>query len=197
MTVDGTVELQAFFYRTVTTNTAVDGLIDDGKLMEPPVRANTATGFPSALDDFSMDARLAARRMGEVYELLYCLENSMRELIESTLREAFGPEKWWAEGVPDTIRKPADKRRVDDVKARWHSPRGTSMMNYVDFPQYGEIIAERWAHFEDILGDEEWVARYFSEVNRTRRALAHTGGLTETDVERMELRVREWLRVVG
>jgi hypothetical protein len=31
----------------------------------------------------------------------------------------------------------------------------------------------------------------------TRRALAHTGQLTAADVERMEVRVRDWLRVVG
>jgi hypothetical protein len=38
---------------------------------------------------------------------------------------------------------------------------------------------------------------HFGEMNRTRRALAHTGTLTETDVERVDFRVREWLRVVG
>jgi hypothetical protein len=34
-------------------------------------------------------------------------------------------------------------------------------------------------------------------MNPTRRAPAHTRDLTEFDVERMEMRVREWLRVVG
>jgi len=135
--------------------------------------------------------------MGEVYELLYCLENSIRELIETTLRDALGPEDWWQDGVPDAIRKSAEKREKDDASAPWHGPRGESLLNYVDFPQYGDIILKRWESFEDLLGDPGWVENYFREVNRSRRALAHTGSLTQHDVDWMELRVKQWLRVVG
>lgn len=135
--------------------------------------------------------------MGEVYELLYCLENSVRELVEGVLRETYGPEGWWAVGVPPAIRKMAEKRKADDVKARWHDPRGESLINYVDFPQYADIIVERWEHFDELLGDKDWVVSYFAELNHSRRALAHTGSLTESDVERMGIRVKDWLRVVG
>ena len=135
--------------------------------------------------------------MGDVYQLLYCLENSIRELIESTLRESLGAENWWKDGVSEQIRKSAEKRRDDDAKARWHGPRGTSLLAYVDFPQYADIILASWENFEPLLGDDSWVRYYFEELNRTRRALAHTGRLTEADVERMEVRVRDWLRVVG
>ena len=135
--------------------------------------------------------------MGRFYELLHCLENSVRELVERTLSEKLGPEKWWGEGVPESIRKSAEKRRQDDLKAPWHGPRGESVIVYVDFPQYADIIVDNWEHFEDLIGDQDWLVNYFSEMNRTRRALAHTGTLTETDVERMEFRVREWVRVVG
>jgi hypothetical protein len=41
--------------------------------------------------------------MGRVYELLHCFENSVRELIETTLGEALG-ERWWDDGVPEGIR---------------------------------------------------------------------------------------------
>jgi hypothetical protein len=34
-------------------------------------------------------------------------------------------------------------------------------------------------------------------MNQSRRAIAHTGVLSPFDVERMELRVRDWLRVAG
>lgn len=151
----------------------------------------------SAIEQFSEEARTQAEAMGRVYELLYCLENSIRELVEATLREAFGAEKWWSEGVDLQIRKIAEKRQVDDQKARWHGPRGESLLAYVDFPQYGDIIVGQWQHFEPLLGDQGWVNYYFEELNRTRRALAHTGTLTGADVERMEVRVRDWLRVVG
>jgi Swt1-like HEPN len=190
-------ETQAFLYRVITANEAVERLIDDGVLVEPPIRASTKVTGRTVLDDFSMDARLVARRMGRVYELLYCFENSVRELVESTLREVLGPERWWQDGVDETIRKKADGRRRDDERARWHGPRGASPLNFVDFEELGKIITACWPDFEDLLGDKDWVENYFSEMNRSRRAIGHTGELSAHAVERMELFVREWLMVVG
>jgi hypothetical protein len=187
---------QAFLYRAVTTNTTLERLAADGMLLDTGGQASSNAARNSPLNDFSMDVRVRATRMGEVYELLFCLENSIRELIESTLREEFGAE-WWENGVPDKIRKSAESRKTDDLKSRWHGPRGDSLLNYVDFPLYAEVISDQWELFEDLLGDQDWVVHYFSEMNKSRRALAHTGSLTQADVERMELRVRDWLRVVG
>lgn len=178
-------EIQAFLFRALGTNRVL-GAFDP--LLTPDE--------PRAISSFSEGARAQARFMGDVYELLYCLENSIRELIESTLREAF-VETWWEDGIDSSIRKSAEKRRDDDARARWHGPRGESLLSYVDFPQYADIILKQWTHFEALLGDEAWVQYYFEELNRTRRALAHTGRLTEADVERMEVRVRDWVRVVG
>jgi hypothetical protein len=186
--------LQAFLYRGATTNARVSVLIEEGALVEPPM-PGSADGS-SVLDEFAMDARIKAKRMGRIYELLYCLENSMRELIERTLKEAETLNEW-TDGIKAHILTSARKREEQDQEARWHGPRGESILNYLDFPDLGEIILDRWDDFQDLLGDRRWVERYFGEMNPTRRALAHTGDLTDFDVERMEMRVREWLRVVG
>lgn len=185
--------VQAFLFRSLSANGRVEALSEDGTLV--PVERSAVTS--EALGNFSHAAQVQADRMGEVYKLLYCLENSVRELVESTLREHFGPDKWRTEGVPEKIRKSADSRKKDDLKAKWHGPRGTSLLDYVDFPQYADIMVGNWDLFEDLLGDQDWVLSYFNEMNRTRRALAHTGSLAATDVTRMELRVDDWVRVVG
>ena len=191
-------ETQAYLYRVVTTQVRVQEMIDEGLLLAAPGAAERrGRAQRSALDDFGPDARVEARRMGEVYELLYCLENSVRELIRTSLLERLGPEQWWDEGVPEKIRKSAESRARDDERAPWHSPRGDSLLVYIDFLQLGEIIRHRWEDFEDLLGDQAWVENYFKEMNRTRRALAHTGSLTQHDVDYMEMRVRQWLMVVG
>ena len=135
--------------------------------------------------------------MGTAYELLYCLENSVRELIESTLIEANGASGWWERGVDEGIRMSAEQRAREDERTPWHGPRGESRLVYVDFVQLGEIIVANWEHFRDLLGDRTWVTNYFREMNRTRRALAHTGSLTQHDLDWMDLRVRQWLMVVG
>lgn len=191
----GPSDLQSFLFRVIATNHRIDALAHSGKLADGP--RPDAGSSRDVLEAFELAARVQARRMGDVYELLYCLENSVRELIERTLREVHGPEQWWFTGVPEAIRKAAEKRKEDDVKARWHGPRGDSLINYVDFPQYADVILDQWEHFEELIGDRDWLAQYFAEMNRSRRALAHTGSLTETDVERMDFRVREWVRVVG
>jgi hypothetical protein len=182
-----TVELQAFLFRSVAINRHLG------------IEAPTDIAAPSVetISRFSLEAQAQAASMGKVYELLYCLENSIRELIESTLKDEFGPTRWWDEGLDSSVKKGAEKRAADDAKARWHGPRGESLLSYVDFPQYADIIEAQWALFEPLLGDRDWVAYYFAELNRTRRALAHTGRLNAADVERMEVRVRDWLRVVG
>lgn len=189
-------ELEAFLFRVVTANAEVERMESSGHLLAR-LDAHAVTADKGALGNFGIAAQTQARRMGEVYELLYCLENSVRELVQNTLVEYYGAEDWWTKGVTDPMRKGAEKRKADDLKARWHGPRGDSLINYLDFPQYGEIIVHQWALFEDLLGDSDWVVSYFSEMNRSRRALAHTGTLGESDVERMDLRVRDWLRVVG
>lgn len=186
--------MQAYLYRVVTTNDLLNRLVDDGDLHEPPGQAAAVTS--AALEFFSLDERRAARRMGRVYELLYCFENSVRELIETTLRDELA-DRWWDDGVASQIRGRADSRRRADEAARWHGPRGQSPLNFVDFPELGKIITERWDDFEDLLGDKSWVERYFDDMNQSRRAIGHTGELSEHAVERMELFVREWLLVVG
>jgi hypothetical protein len=190
-------DAQAFLFRAVTANDRVQRLEAEGLLREPTLASSQGRTERTILDDFAVEVRVEAKQMGSVYELLYCLENSVRELIESTLIEAHGPEDWWSVGVPEKIRKSAESRAGDDERAPWHGPRGESLLVYTDFLQLAEIISENWSCFSDLLGDETWVTNYFREMNRSRRALAHTGSLTQNDVSWMEMRVRQWLMVVG
>ena len=106
-------QLQAFLYRVATANTAVRALAEEGALRESP--SETAEAGNSTLEFFGLEERRAARRMGRTYELLYCFENSVRELIETTLRDTL-EETWWERGVPETIRNKAESHRRDDAK---------------------------------------------------------------------------------
>lgn len=135
--------------------------------------------------------------MGGVYELLFCFENSVRELVETRLKEAFGVDRWWLDGVPDSVRAKAEKLENRERKTPWHGPRGGTRLAYVDFPELGQIITKRWEHFEDLLGNPEWVANFFDETNLGRRAIAHTGVLGRRDADRLASRVRDWLSAVG
>jgi hypothetical protein len=190
-----TDEVQAFLFRAATANGRVDEMIERGQLLEPT--SPTDSVKPTPLDDFSFAIRLEAKRMSAVYELLFCFENSVRELIEDRLKEIYGIEKWWSEGVPEEVRKTSERLKDRERKTPWHGPRGGTLLAFVDFPILAKIIVERFEHFEDLLGKPEWVENLFDEMNQSRRAIAHTGVLSQHDVERMELRVRDWLRIAG
>lgn len=187
--------VQAFLFRAATTNGRVDEMVERGELLEPTTP--TAVAVPTPIDDFSFAIRLEARRMAAVYQLIFCFENSVRELIEDRLKEAYTVETWWTDGVPEHIRNNAEKLKAKEKRTPWHGPRGGTMLAFVDFPVLATIVIEAWEHFEDLLGKPEWVTNLFDEMNQSRRAVAHTGVLTQYDVERMELRVNDWLRAVG
>jgi Swt1-like HEPN len=193
--VPGDDQVQAFLFRAATTNGRVQEMIERGELLEPTSPA--AVTVPTLLDDFSFAIRLEAKRMADVYQLLFCFENSVRELIEDRLKEAYSVETWWEEGVPEHIRDGAEKLKVKEKKTPWHGPRGGTMLAFVDFPVLADVIIGSWEHFEDLLGKREWVTSLFDEMNQSRRAVAHTGVLSQFDGERMELRVNDWLRAVG
>jgi len=188
--------MQAFLFRAATANSRVEEMASRGQLLGD---AATATNMETdrGFDQFSYAIRVEARRMARVYELLFCFENSVRELIEDRLKEAYGVEHWWTEGVPEDVRRNAERLRDKEQRTPWHGPRGGTLLAFVDFPILARIITECFEHFEDLLGKPGWVENVFDEMNQSRRAIAHTGVLSQHDVERMELRVRDWLRAVG
>lgn len=188
--------VQAFFFRAATANGRVQEMIERGELREP-VEAAAGAAVSEVVEDFSFAIRLEARRMAAVYQLLFCFENSVRELIEDRLKEAYAVETWWTEGVSEPIRNNAEKLKAKERQAPWHGPRGGTLLAFVDFPILATIIRDAWEHFEDLLGKPEWVANLFDEMNQSRRAIAHTGVLSQYDLERLEIRVKDWLRVVG
>lgn len=142
-------KLQAFLYQAMTANVRVAGMVEDGQLAEPP--APGSPGGRTVLDEFSIEARTKAMRMGRTYELLFCLENSMRELIERTLKEVEDLNEW-TDGIKPDILANARNREEQDEAARWHGPRGESILSYLDFPDLGAITLHRWDDFADLLG---------------------------------------------
>jgi hypothetical protein len=53
---------------------------------------------------FPEHIRREAEGMARHYEIFYCLETSIRQLIADRLKEEIGTD-WWERSVPDQIRK--------------------------------------------------------------------------------------------
>lgn len=186
-------KLQAFVFKGILGVTTLE---EDGWIppSEPVAKVGDSTGIE--LEDFSLQIRNQALRMGEIYTFFYCFENSARELIESRLREDLGGN-WWDKGVPQAVRKKVADRRDNEEANRWHQARGASDIFYADFGDLSKIVVANWTCFEDLFPSQDWVRNRFSDLEMSRNVIAHNGILAEVEVNRIELYLRDWLQQVG
>jgi hypothetical protein len=136
-----------------------------------------------------------ARKMSSVYAAIAAFENSVRELVALTLAEKKGPN-WWDSAVSDKIKKKANARIEEERKVKWHTQRGTESINYCDFGDLGNIIAQNWEFFSDLLLDQPWVTNIFDTLERSRNVIMHSGELDPEDIARVGSLIRDWVKQV-
>lgn len=142
---------------------------------------------------FDRAVRQDASKMARHYEIFYCLEKSIRELITDTLSEAEG-EEWWDSGrVPSNVHgevaKRIQKEKDSGMTLRSHDP--------LDFTTFGElsgIICGNWDLFGGILTSQKAVEKIMSQLNSLRGPIAHCSPLAEDEVIRLQVTLRDWFR---
>ena len=72
-----------------------------------------------------------AYKMGQVYVAIHCLENSVRNLIRTVLKNKLG-EQWWDKAAPNEMKQKAISRKNREAKLKWLSSRGADELNYID-----------------------------------------------------------------
>jgi hypothetical protein len=140
--------------------------------------------------------RKNAERMSEFYKIFYILESDIRELVESTLEDDKG-QAWWEATVPQEVRENVKKNR-DRESNEGLPPRSTKMIDYTTFGELGEIIRSNWDVFGGIFSgsDRNRVLRVINRLNLARGPIAHCGILTEEEVVRLKLTVRDWYKLM-
>lgn len=132
-----------------------------------------------------------ARNMSLVFVAIYSFENTVREFVGKKLLEEIG-DNWWNEAVPESIQKKAIARKDEEDKIKWHTQRGESMIQYVDFGDLASILNKKWEMFEPHLNSFEWVNQLFKSMERSRNVIMHSGCLSKTDIERVGTLIRDW-----
>lgn len=145
------------------------------------------------LDDQHVDN---ARAMANVYVAIAAFENSVRSLISNVLLEQVG-ENWWDSCVSEKIRSRAEQKRLEEDKIRWHVQRGQDPINYTLMSDLVSILRQNWAHFEPYIPTIEWAAGLMDVIERSRNVIMHSGNLSKTDVERIGIYIRDWVKQVG
>lgn len=138
----------------------------------------------------------SAKVMATVYTAIAAFENMVRQFVVKILMENKG-ENWWTECVSDKIRKSADSRKAEEDKIKWHTHRGTSMINYVDFADLANIMGQNYDLFEVHIVSLEWAKQIFTTLEKSRNVIMHSGELGERDIERIGINIRDWISQVG
>ncbi|WP_417820638.1 Swt1 family HEPN domain-containing protein [Terasakiella sp.] len=143
---------------------------------------------------FSMKLRNEAEAMSGHYSIFYCLENSIRELVNDRLEEIHG-ETWWStEGVVvQEVRKNAEKNQQKELSTGI-TPRSDDLLDYCNFGELGEIIKSNWPIFGDMFRDKKAVEKILGSLNTLRAPIAHCKILAEDEVLRLHLALRDWFR---
>lgn len=144
---------------------------------------------------FASSLRAEARKMSQHYEVFYCLEKSIRQLIVDVF-EATGDANWWENLVPDVVKQNATKS-IKREKEAAVTPRSSELIDYTTFGELSEIIKANWSLFGGVVFNElKAVEKVMSNLNSLRNPIAHCSPLADDEVLRLELALRDWFRIM-
>lgn len=158
---------------------------------DPSNRTDSGSYYPQ----FDEIIRAQAGEMAAHYELFYCLEQSIRQLITSALFDKAASE-WWKETVPPKI--------VEDVEGRMQRERDSGFslrseeeIDYTNFGELSVIITSNWDVFGAVFSSKRAVERIMSSLNLLRGPIAHCSPLADDEVDRLRLTVKDWFRAMS
>lgn len=142
---------------------------------------------------YPAELRHQAQSMARYYRTFFCLENSIRDLVESQLEEAYG-EKWWDEHVPERVREAVaaniQRERDNGVTLRSDHP-----IDYTTFGELGEIIKTNFDIFGATFNSKKALEKVMATLNLLRGPIAHCTPLAEDEVLRFHITVRSFNRL--
>jgi hypothetical protein len=145
---------------------------------------------------FEQVVRAEASEMARHYEVFYCLEKAIRKLISETMREAKG-EDWWDSGVVPGGIVQSVKELIQKEKDSGITPRSDDPIDYTTFGELSVIITSNWPLFETIFSSRRAVEKVMSSLNTIRGPIAHCCPIAEDEIDRLELAVKDWFRMIG
>lgn len=144
---------------------------------------------------FESSFRKEAKTMSEHYEVFYCLEKSIRNLIVELMQEKFG-SNWWEDKVPEVIKISA-KANIKKEADSGFTIRSEHNIDYTTFGELSQIVNSNWNAFEDLFKrGQRSFQKIMTHLNQLRGPIAHCSPLAEDEVLRLELTVKDWFRLM-
>jgi hypothetical protein len=143
---------------------------------------------------FSEAVRQEAASMAEHYEVFYCLEQSIRDLVRDKLAAEVG-SNWWDQAVPEPVKTNVDAN-ITRERDSGITMRSTEKIDYTTFGELGEIVRANWAAFSDTFNSQKAFTKIMTNLNVLRAPIAHCCPLAEDEGVRLRLTVRDWFRLM-
>ncbi len=133
--------------------------------------------------------------MSKHYELFYCLERSVRNLITILMQEAYGND-WWEEKVPIEIKEKGENNLVRELDSGY-SKRSENQIDYTTFGELRKIVRFNWNAFSQNFTSLNAFNSIMITLNILRVPLAHCTPFADDEVTRLHLTVKDWFRLIG
>lgn len=144
-------------------------------------------------EHFSRQYQDNAEKMAYVYGIFFCFENLVRDLVFQRLEERKGPD-WWESSVPENVKKRVEQKKADAEQNKWHEAIYQRNVDLTLFGDLASIIISDWQEFDDLFPNQHWVKQRLDELERSRNVIAHSNLLPDSEIERIETYLEDWLR---
>lgn len=183
---------------------AMSGYQITSELADLEARYNLSLGHSNRADasvesdlypQFENEVRKEAAEMASHFETFYCLEKTIRRLIQEVMADAVGTS-WWDSGkIPAAIAQEVQSRIAKEVDSGF-TMRSDDKLDYTTFGELTTIITANWDLFGTLFSSRRAVERVLSNLNTLRNPIAHCAKLSEDEVLRLQLTVRDWFRLM-
>lgn len=187
-------QLSDFMFRGLLLKHAIRDMQAVGQLRESMGSAQEQ-GDVDLLAPVSEAVRAGSLYMQRCYRLLFVLENVVREFVQEVLYE-IDKEQWFEKRSSREMKKKVEDRKATEAKNQWHTGRNPQPIYYLDFGDLALLIQTHWADFKDLLPTQSWAVSRLQDAERSRNVIAHTNVLSDEEVTRLEMHVRDWVRQV-
>ena len=143
---------------------------------------------------FTEAVRQEASVMAQHYEVFYCLEQSIRDLVRDKLASEVGLT-WWDTAVPEPVKTNVDAN-ITRERDSGVTMRSTEKIDYTTFGELGEIVRANWTAFGDTFNSQKAFTKIMTNLNVLRGPIAHCCPLAEDEALRLRLTVRDWFRLM-
>jgi hypothetical protein len=139
--------------------------------------------------------RSGSLHMQRCYRLLYVMENVVREFVREVFEEK-NKVDWFDKRASTPMKKKVEDRKAAEQKNQWHTGRESNPIYYLDFGDLALLIQNHWPEFKDLLPSQTWAVSRLQDAENSRNVIAHTNLLSDEEVLRLEMHVRDWIKQV-